>query len=143
VSARRTAPPSGFAPPEEAVLGGVAIPLGPMCEEIAARYFERFPEDLERYGKEVARAWEIHDTLWLLGWAIGAAEGSVDLPEQVSWLARILEARDFPLSHLAGNLGLAGDVVSERLAGGAPVAERLWAAAELVRSTPSFLAPRD
>jgi hypothetical protein len=133
VSGRRTAPPSGFAPPEEAVLGGVAILLGPLCEEIAERYFERFPEDLERYGDEVARAWELHDTRWLLSWGVGDVEGSVSLHEQVSWLARILAARDFPLEHLAGNLELAADVVGERVEGGAAVAGRLCAAARLIQ----------
>jgi hypothetical protein len=57
----------------------------------------------------------------------------------VSWLARILEARDFPLDHLAANLLIAADVVAARVEGGEPVAERLRAAAALVRQTPSFL----
>jgi hypothetical protein len=133
---RRTAPPSGFAPPEEAVLGGVAVALEPLAEEIAGRYFERFPEDLERYGDDVARAWEIHDTRWLLSWAVGDVEGSVSLDEQASWLAGVLAAREFPLEHLAVNLELAADVVAERVDGGAPVAERLRAAAHLVRERP-------
>ena len=40
---RRTAPPTGWPPPDTAVLNGVPVQLGPLCEEIADRYFERFP----------------------------------------------------------------------------------------------------
>ena len=66
---RRTAPPSGWQPPAEAALEGRSIALAPLATEIAARYFSDHPDDLERYG-EVARAWEIHDTHYLLAWAI-------------------------------------------------------------------------
>ena len=135
----RTAPPTGWPAPDQAVLGGVAVALGPLCEEIAARYFARFPEDLRRYGDEVARAWEIHDTRHLLSWAIGAVEGDIDLDGQVTWLARVLEARNFPLDHLAANLELAADVTAENLEGATDVAERLRAAADMIRRTPSFL----
>ena len=132
---RRTEPPSGWPPPEEAVLAGADVALRPLAEAIADRYFTSFPQDLERYGAGVARAWEVHDTLHLLNWAIGAVEGYVELDHQVTWLARVLDARDFPLEHLAVNLELAGDVVIERLEGGADVAGRLRAAAQLVRRT--------
>jgi hypothetical protein len=130
---RRTAPPSGWPPPDEAALDGVRVLLGPLAEEIADRYFARFPEDLRRYGADVARAWEVHDTRHLLNWAIGSIEGHLDLDAQVSWLARVLSARDFPLEHLATNLELAADVVAERLERGPLVAERLRAAATTVR----------
>ena len=136
---RRTAPPSGWPPPVEGMLGGRAIDLGPLVAEVADRYFATHPEDLERYGSEVARAWELHDTRYLLTWAMGDVDGHTDLERQIAWLARVLEARAFPLEHFADNLDIAGDVVAEQLDGGRPVADRLRAAAELVRSTPSFL----
>jgi len=121
-----------------ASLDGVEIALGPLCEEIAVRYFERFPDDLRRYGQDVARAWEIHDTRHVLSWAFGAVEGWVDLDRQISWLAQVLESRSFPLEHLATNLDLSADVAAERLDGGERVAESLRAAAAMVRRTPSF-----
>jgi hypothetical protein len=127
----RTAPPSGWPPPTEAQLGGVRVALEPLAAAIADRYFERFPEDLDRYG-DAARAWELHDTQHLLNWAIGDVEGSVDLEQQVAWLARVLAARDFPLEHLAGNLDLAADVVGPQV--GSAVADRLRAAAAGVRA---------
>ena len=134
---RRTAPPSGWPPPAEAVLGGVRVALAPLAEEIADRYFGRYPEDLRRYGDEIARAWELHDTRHLLSWAIGDVEGAVDLGVQVAWLVRVLDARDFPLEHLAGNLELAAEVVEARVEGGAEVAGRLRAAAAQVARRPS------
>ena len=94
---RRTAPPTGWPPPETAALGGLVVDLGPLCEEIATRYFARYPDDLHRYGSEVARAWEIHDTRHVLSWAIGDVEGRTDLNAQITWLASVLQARDFPL----------------------------------------------
>ena len=69
---------------------------------------------------------------------IGDVDGFVDLQHQVAWLAGVLEARDFPVEHLAGNLDLAADVVAEWL-GSAPVAERLRAAAAMVRERETFL----
>jgi hypothetical protein len=127
-----TAPPSGWPPPAEARLGTATIALAPLAAATAERYFERFPEDLERYG-DAARAWEVHDTQHLLHWAIGDVEGFVDMEHHVEWLAGVLAARDFPLEHLAANLELAADVVEERLKA-EPVAERLRAAAGSVRA---------
>ena len=126
-----TAPPSGWPPPAEARLEGKTIPLAPLAAATADRYFERFPEDLERYG-DAARAWELHDTQHLLHWAIGDVEGFVDMQHHVGWLAGVLAARDFPLEHLAANLELAADVVAEQLDDA--VAERLRKAAVSVRA---------
>lgn len=131
--------PGGTAPPELVALAGREVALRPLAEAVAERYFARFPGDLERYG-EVARDWELHDTAHLLNWAIGDAEGWVDLERQVSWLAGVLAARGFPLEHLAANLELAADVVEERLASGerpaGAVASRLRAAAASVWARP-------
>jgi hypothetical protein len=129
----RTAPPSGWPPPAEARLAGEPIALAPLAAAIADRYFERFPEDLERYG-DAARPWELHDTQHLLHWAIGDVEGFVDMQHHVGWLAGILAARGFPLEHLAANLELAAGVVEERLQDAEAVAERLRAAAISVRA---------
>jgi hypothetical protein len=138
VSRRGTAPPGGWPPPATVRLAGAELALEPLASTVAERYFERHPEDLERYG-DVARAWEIHDTQHLLNWAVGDVEGHVDLERQVTWLAGVLEARDFPLGHLADNLDLAAEVVEAGVDGGGAVAARLRDAAALVRGTESFL----
>jgi hypothetical protein len=134
---RRPAPPGGWPPPPDAVLAGAPVALGGLARAVSDRYFERYPDDLERYG-ELAREWEIHDTQHLLNWAIGDVEGFVELERQVAWLAGVLEAREFPLEHLAGNLELAADVVAEQL-GSDAVAGRLRDAAALVRGKDTFL----
>jgi hypothetical protein len=136
----RLAPPGGWPPPDRAELAGATVSLPALAAEVADRYFEVHPEDLERYG-DVAREWELHDTQHLLNWAIGDVEGHVDLQEQVAWLAGILEARDFPLEHLASNLELAASVMGEKVEGGAPVGERLRAGAALIRERRTFLPP--
>jgi hypothetical protein len=132
---RRTAPPSGMPAPTSASLGGRQIPLMPLAAAVADRYFNEFPDDLERYG-DAARAWEIHDTSHCLQWAILDHEGLADLQREVAWLTTVLTSRDFPLEHLARNLELAADVVEERLAeSGVALATRLRAAAAGARTT--------
>ena len=135
---RRTQPPGGWPPPDRATLAGREVELPPLAAAVSERYFQRYPEDLERYG-DLARQWEIHDTQHLLNWAIGDVEGHVELERQVGWLAGVLEARDFPLEHLAGNLELAGDTVADKLDGAEALAGRLRDAAAHVRGRESFL----
>ena len=125
---RRTQPPGGWPPPDRATLAGRELELLPLASAVSERYFERYPEDLDRYG-DLARQWETHDTQHLLNWAIGDVEGHVELERQVGWLAGVLEARDFPLEHLAGNLELAADTVEAELSGAAALAGRLRDAA--------------
>src|ERR1700754_4304257 len=106
----QTRPPSGWPPPTSAPHGAGTVALVPLAQEIADRYFARFPEDLERYG-EAARPWELHDTQHLLNWAFLDVAGLADLGSQTAWPAGVLAARAFPLEHLAVDLELAADVV--------------------------------
>ena len=138
MSARRTQPPGGWPPPEHATLGERRVALLPLAAAVSERYFQRYPEDLERYG-DLARQWEVHDTQHLLNWAIGDVEGHVDLEQQVGWLAGVLEARDFPIEHLAGNLELAAETVEDELDDAGALAGRLRDAAAHVRGRESFL----
>jgi len=127
--------PGGMPAPTSAPLGSRRVALRPLAEAIADRYFDEFPEDLERYG-EVARPWEIYDTSHCLQWALLDAQGVVSLDREVAWLATVLSARDFPLEHLARNLELAADVIDEQLGeAGAQVGSRLRAVAAGVRTT--------
>jgi hypothetical protein len=57
----------------------------------------------------------VHDTRYILSWAIGDLNGFPMLGRQVAWLASVLGARDFPLDRLARNLELASEALAERL----------------------------
>jgi len=130
VSLRR---PSGAPPPTAAEIGGERFDLADTAREVCRRYYERYPDEHERYGAAGAD-WCRHDNQWLLCWAINDLLGATDLGEQVCWLAGVLRARDFPVSRLAEDLRVAAEVVAEGRFGDASpaVAARLAAAAETV-----------
>lgn len=133
------APPGGAQPPAEVMLDGIWVDLRALAREVSIRFVAETPGYVDRYG-EHAEAWCTHDCQHMLSWALGAEEGFVDLGAQVAWLARVLEARDFPLEWLARDLELSAAVVGERLPRRAnEIAARLREAAATVRATPSFL----
>jgi hypothetical protein len=141
VTERRVEPPSGQAPPAEASLGdGPAIDLRALAREICRRYEMEYPDERERYG-DAGQAWCVHDNQHLLNWAAGSLNGYVELEREVAWLARVLEARDFPLDRLARNLDIGAAVAREKVggAGGDELGAALAGAAAFVRSRASFL----
>ena len=130
---RPVEPPSGMAPPAQARLAdGRIVNLLALAEEITDRHLADHPEEVERYG-DAGRAWGIHDNQHLLNWAILDARGVTSLVEQVQWLARVLDARGYPLPSLRDDLLTAAAVLREQ---GDPElevpAERLAAAAAVV-----------
>lgn len=127
-------PPSGAPPPERAEIDGRRFDLRDLAAEIARRYFAEFPDEIERYGP-AGDDWCRHDNQWVLRWAIDDAAGHAgNLDRQVSWLARVLGARDFPLQRFVRCLQIAADVVEPDGLGSASagVAQRLRAAAKTV-----------
>jgi hypothetical protein len=136
---RRPAPPSGQPPPRTATLAdGTQLDLEALAREVCARYRAEYVDEEERYG-EVGELWCRHDNQHLVNWAVLHTRGYVELEAQVAWLAKVLEAREFPLDRLARDLDLAADVVRSRAAGGADVAQALSGAATMVRSRRTFL----
>ena len=134
-----TEPPSGYPPPAEAQLGdGRTLDLRVLAEEICGRYRAEFPDEEERYG-EAGDLWCRHDNQHLINWAALHTQGYVVLDEQVAWLAKVLEAREFPLDRLARDLDIAAEVVEERVAGSNAVVAALTRAAAMVRSRGTFL----
>jgi hypothetical protein len=136
----RPAPPSGATPPAEVHLSdGTSVDLRPIAREICARYRTEFPDEDRRYGP-AGIEWCLHDNLYLLAWAIqDRRDGTVRLDEQAAWLARVLAARDFPVSRLVRDLEIAAEVVRRGpalmdLAEG--VSERLSAAAAVIAQRP-------
>lgn len=126
---RRTAPPGGAeAPTEVAAPDGATVDVRELALKACARYYLEYDDEEERYG-HAGRAWCVHDNQYLIHWAMLDVRGVTSLTEQVAWLARVLDARAFPLDRLRRNLELAADVVED---GGwtwsSDVAERLRAA---------------
>jgi len=127
-------PPSGTPPPERVEIDGRRFDLRGLAGEIAERYYAEFPDEAERYGA-AGEDWCRHDNQWVLRWAVDDAAGhDGNLDHQVSWLARVLRARDFPLERLVRSLQIAADVVEPDGLGSASagVAQRLRAAAKTV-----------
>jgi hypothetical protein len=138
---RRLEPPSGQPPPTEARLGdGDPLDLAALAREICRRYRSEYPDEAERYG-DAGNAWCVHDNQHLLNWAAGSVNGYVDFEREVAWLARVLEAREFPLDRLARNLDIGADVVREQVGGkpGDQLAEVLAGGGAFVRGRESFL----
>ena len=137
---KRLDPPSGQPPPTEAVLAGEPLDLLPLAREICRRYRGEYPDEQERYG-DAGNAWCVHDNQHILNWAAGSLNGYVDLERELAWLARVLEARDFPLGRLAHNLDMGADVVREQVGGerGDRLGGALAGGASFVRSKDSFL----
>jgi hypothetical protein len=139
---KRLEPPSGQPPPTEARLGdGPPLDLAALAREICRRYRSEFPDEAERYG-DAGQQWCVHDNQHLLNWSAGSVNGYVDLEREVGWLARVLEARDFPLDRLARNLEIGADVAREQVGGarGDELASAMAGGAAFVRSKSSFLA---
>ena len=137
---RKLDPPSGMAPPTAAVLpDGTTLDLAALAAEICHRYRAEFPDEEGRYG-DAGMDWCVHDNQHILNWAALDAAGFASLQKELTWLARVLEARDFPLDRLARDLEIAGEIV-HIVAGtaGAEITGRLRTGAEFVRSRPSFL----
>jgi hypothetical protein len=127
-------PPSGAPPPERAEIDGHRFDLREIAADITRRYFDEFPDEAQRYGP-AAEDWCRHDNQWVLRWAIDDAAGhDGHLVRQVSWLARVLGAREFPLERLARSLQIAAETVEPDRLGSlsAAVAQRLRAASETV-----------
>ena len=131
-------PPGGHPPPRKATIGDAVADLEELATEICRRYRAVFPDEEGRYG-DAGLAWCVHDNQHLLNWAVLEVRGFGDMNADVSWLASVLEAREFPLDRLAHDLEIAADVVGED-APDAPdgIPAALRRAATLVRETPTF-----
>lgn len=93
-------------------IGGQTFDLQPLAQRICERYYQEFPDEHDRY-EGAGVAWCHHDNQWLLSWAVDDVLGVVDLDQQAAWLARVLDARGFPLDRLARDLEIASVIASE------------------------------
>ena len=108
-----TEPPSGAPAPVTAELrDGEELDLRTLAQEICGRYRDEFPDEQARYG-DAGMAWCVHDNQHLLNWAVAESNGYGGFERQLTWLAGVLEARDFPLERLARDLEIAAAVLNE------------------------------
>jgi hypothetical protein len=108
-----TEPPSGSPAPVTAELrDGEELDLRTLAQEICRRYRDEFPDEQARYG-DAGMAWCVHDNQHLLNWAVAESNGYGGFERQLTWLAGVLEARDFPLERLARDLDIAAAVLNE------------------------------
>ncbi len=136
---RQVAPPSGMPPPETATSPhGRDIDLVALARETCASYASEFPDERGRYGPAGAD-WCRHDCQHLLNWAVLSLTVALDYEAQLAWLARVLEARDFPLERLARCLELLAEAVRDSLPDEPEIAGRLHGGAGFVASRPTFL----
>ncbi|CAA9383447.1 MAG: hypothetical protein AVDCRST_MAG75-1129 [uncultured Propionibacteriaceae bacterium] len=140
MTARRLQLPDGDAPTWAWLTEEKPLDLPVLARDICWRYRNEFPDEEERYGA-AGDAWCVHDTQYLLHWGAEAVNGYLNMRYQVSWLARVLEARGFPLDRLARNLDIGADVVLSQVSGadGVQLAGVLTDAAAYVRSQGTFL----
>lgn len=125
--------PSGAAPPRATRVEGVDIDIEPLAREACRRYRSEHPDEAARFGG-ASEAWCVHDMLYLIAWAADDVRlGGGQLAGNVTWLARVLQARRFPLDRLVRGLELAGDVVADAgLPRAGALAQRLRGAASAV-----------
>jgi hypothetical protein len=108
-----TEPPSGAPAPVTAELrNGEELYLRTLAHEICRRYRDEFPDEQARYG-DAGMAWCLHDNQHLLNWAVAESNGYGGFEQQLTWLAAVLQARDFPLERLARDLDIAATVLNE------------------------------
>ena len=133
------APRGGMRPPQTVTTpSGCEIDLLAIARAVCRAYDGEFPDDRERYGRAGAE-WCVHDNQHLLNWAGLSLRSELDFDHQLAWLARVLEARGFPLERLARNLVLLAGVVAQHHPDETDLHARLLTGADTVRSRHTFL----
>ena len=135
----RLAPPTGTAPPERVRSPrGRPIDLVEIARKTCSAYQREFPDERGRYGPAGAE-WCRHDTRHLLNWAVLSLTQGLDYERELAWLARVLEARDFPVPRLTRCLELLAQATRESVPDEPEVAQRVEDGAAYVASHESFL----
>ena len=110
---------------------GHEVDLVGIARKTCAAYDAEFPDERVRYGP-AGMEWCRHDVQHLLNWAVLSLTHDLDYDRELIWLARVLEARDFPLARLARCLELLAGVTRESIDTEPEVADRVESAAAYV-----------
>jgi hypothetical protein len=125
-------------PPDTAPApNGREVELVPIARAACEAYVREDPDYTERYGPPGV-LWCVHDNQHILNWAL-TGRTSEGFERELAWLARVLEARDFPLDRLARGIELLTTPLTEAHPDLVAVAERIQNGADFLRSRPSFL----
>lgn len=117
---------------------GREIDLVRVARTACLEFVAEFPDYATRYGP-AGVPWCLHDNQHILNWAILSLDGSVKFERELAWLARVLEARDFPLAQLTRGVELLAAAVRQEYADLGKVAERLDHGAAFLASRDTFL----
>jgi hypothetical protein len=135
----RVDPPSGMDPPTRVTgLHGAELDLVEIARRTCDAYGREFPDERERYG-DAGVQWCRHDAQHLLNWAALSVTDTLDYESELSWLARVLEARDFPLARLARCLELLAQTTRETVPDEPQIAARVDSGAAYISSHGSFV----
>ena len=104
--------------------GGCEIDLVRVARRACLGFVAECPDYATRYGP-AGMPWCVHDNQHILNWAILSLHGTVDLEHELAWLARVLEAREFPLAWLVRGVQLLCAAMREEYPDVADVAERV------------------
>lgn len=136
---KRPSPPTGMPPPQRVTSAqGRQIDLVEIARTTCTAYDLEFPDERERYGPAGVE-WCRHDTQHLLNWAVLSLTDHLDYEQQLAWLARVLEARDFPLPRLARCLELLARTTRQAIPDEPQIAARVESGASFISSRESFL----
>jgi hypothetical protein len=116
---------------------GEDIDLIPIARRACQDFVAEYPGYTERYGPP-GMQWCVHDNQHILTWALMDSPASV-FERELAWLARVLEARDFPLDQLARGVELLSAPLIDAHPDLTAVAERIEQGVAFLRSRPSFL----
>ena len=130
-------------PPPQRVTGprGHELNLVEIARKTCEAYDKQFPDERERYGP-AGLEWCRHDVQHLLNWAVLSLTYGLDYERELSWLARVLEARDFPLPRLARCLELLASTTRECVGVEPEIAARVESGAAFISSRETFLEQR-